>query len=434
MTSRVDFDRALESWFETDALASAPPDDLNRALDATRRRRPLPAWLAGLNGQWIGSEAHAEPSHILRSFPRPGVRWAVLIVVLALTLLATVAIMIGARLLHPSPLPAGRLGQLAYSIDAGTYVADWDGSGAIRIASGGAEPRWSPDGEHLVYRVGDRHLVELSDPQGRRQALFPGTGGLVSWSPDSTRVSTWIEEAQTIGIYGLDGRRQALLTLPSGLRPPGDYDPVWSPDGRSVLIKLGPSSLGEVWELAVDGRPPRALPFVDPRSDARSVYSRDGSRVAFTPRDSFSLVIADADGTELRVVPGTSAEVAAAMGDEIRNENPVWSPSGELVAFVWSRGAFYDRASRPLRRDYELRVVDVESGRVTTLMRDRVDPEGNSFRPIAVSPEGDRVLFSRWEADNRPSLWSVRADGSDGRLLVAGTDQGDWQLRPAGSE
>ena len=45
-----------------------------------------------------------------------------------------------------------------------------------------------------------------------------------------------------------------------------------------------------------------------------------------------------------------------------------------------------------------------------------------------VSPEGDRVLFSKIE-DGEPSLWSIGVDGSDPRLLVAGTTQGEWLLR-----
>ncbi len=46
---------------------------------------------------------------------------------------------------------------------------------------------------------------------------------------------------------------------------------------------------------------------------------------------------------------------------------------------------------------------------------------------IEFSPKGDQILFSRMDATGGTSLWSVRADGSDLRLLVAGSDWGDWQ-------
>ncbi len=52
-------------------------------------------------------------------------------------------------------------------------------------------------------------------------------------------------------IYGLDGVRQALLAMPPGWAPPGDVDPVWSPDGASLLVRGGA-------EIPVDGSTPTA--------------------------------------------------------------------------------------------------------------------------------------------------------------------------------
>jgi hypothetical protein len=47
------------------------------------------------------------------------------------------------------------------------------------------------------------------------------------------------------------------------------------------------------------------------------------------------------------------------------------------------------------------------------------------------SPDGDRILFSREENLGRGegSLWSIGVDGSDARLVVARTSQGDWLSR-----
>jgi Tol biopolymer transport system component len=79
---------------------------------------------------------------------------------------------------------------------------------------------------------------------------------------------------------------------------------------------------------------------------------------------------------------------------------------------------------------YELRVVDVTSGAVTTLASGSgVDHLG----VIRFSPGGDRILFSRSDANYvGTSLWSVNVDGSDAQLLVTGTGWGDWQSLPAG--
>jgi hypothetical protein len=53
---------------------------------------------------------------------------------------------------------------------------------------------------------------------------------------------------------------------------------------------------------------------------------------------------------------------------------------------------------------------------------------GTELEAMAVSPEGDRVLFSKI-VDGEPSLWSIGVDGSDPGLIVAGTTQGEWLLR-----
>jgi Tol biopolymer transport system component len=447
MIGHDDFDRTLAGWFEADALSPAPAGDLDRVFDATRRRRPRPAWLAGPGSHWVGDGQTGGSSTGDRFLRRLGLSWSTaLILLLVIVALVGGAILVGARLLQSSPLPTGRLGHLAYGLDGSIYVADSDGTNPIRVADGaydqggagpagcgsfwGEGPMWSPDGRHLAYRAawdascpgtpgGDN--VYLSDPAGHVVASFPGTGWLVSWSPDSTRVASWVDLGKTIGLYGLDGVRQALLSVPTGCALPGDFDPVWSPDGTSLVVAS--------CVVPVDGRTPRQAPANDPRSRFTGEYSRDGSRIAFIAYpDSASLVIAKADGTELRVLAGWVGG-SNGPGQGADYENPVVSPTGDRVAYIWSP-AFYDQTSDPSLSTYELRVVDVASGTVTTLAS---ASGGDHLGATRFSPEGDRILFSRSDADYvGTSLWSVHADGSDAQLLVTGTGWGDWQWQPAG--
>ena len=52
---------------------------------------------------------------------------------------------------------------------------------------------------------------------------------------------------------------------------------------------------------------------------------------------------------------------------------------------------------------------------------------GTSLGVIGFSPEGDRVLFSsHGEGGVTQKLWIVGVDGSDPRVIVAGTVDGDW--------
>jgi Tol biopolymer transport system component len=332
----------------------------------------------------------------------------------------------------PAPAPApGTLGRLAFGLDGDVYVADWDGTNRVRIADGepatendcanywSEGPVWSPDGRYLVYRGdGVSHTtstgcpwsehVNISDTSGRRIASFPGEGWQVAWSPDSSRVALWVDFGDTLGIYGLDGVRQALLTVPSGGGMAGDFDPVWSPDGASLLLRGGV-------EVPVDGSAPRQLPSDDPRSQLQFAYSPDGADIAYVSKDG--LAVAAADGSRDRML--VASDVAPLVDWWF---GPAWSPSGDRIAFVYQPGG--DPADEGSTT--ELAVVDVASGTVTSLADLGRDADA-AYTMLTFSPEGDKVLLTRVGASGARSLWSVRADGSESRRLVAGSSWGDWQ-------
>jgi len=320
----------------------------------------------------------------------------------------------------PPPLPAPRSVALAYEIDGDIYVADADGLDPVRIANGAHLERgsdscangerassydfngtpWSPDGQYLAFwdhgcpvPPGAWGTVVITDPEGTVIGSFPGEGWTISWSPDSTRIAVmdvWALEGQgdaTIGVYGLDGTRHAALTVPSALVPSGDYSPAWSRDGSSILL----SSV----QVPLDGGAPTPLPddhiFF-------GVYSPDGSRVAGV--NDGSLVVNDAVGSD-----------AQKVGSALEFWDVAWSPDGALVAFA--------------AHDTELLVRDVATG-ADTLLVDVARPELLSV--VEFSPDGDRILFTRWDADtSQSSLWSIGADGSDLRRVIARMGAADLQ-------
>lgn len=366
----------------------------------------------------------------------------------------TLALVVGLasqRLLSAEPVPAaphptapalGSLGRLAYGIDGDIYVADWDGSNPVRIADGapseagdcggywGEGPIWSPDGRYLAYR-GDggeagrpcNRTVNISDSAGHRVTSFPGQGWAIAWSPDSTRVAAWVDfyGAAKLEIYGLDGVRQALLTMPHGWSAQGDFDPVWSPDGASLVVPGGlvdALGWGHGVEIPVDGSTPRLLSVDDPRSQLMAAHSPNGAEIAYISRDG--LAVAAADGSHARVsIPG-----ALDKDFPVGRFGLVWSPTGDRIAFVRASGESTEAGPAT-----ELAVLDVSSGSVVSLAG---LGGAYTFRSIEFSPEGDQVLFARADAAGASSLWSVRTDGSDPHRLVAGTGWGDWQtLIPA---
>jgi Tol biopolymer transport system component len=333
--------------------------------------------------------------------------------VLALTVLATAVFFRAYRSeptpANPSPSPT-IMGKLAYGVDGDIYVADADGSNPVRLVDGrpasacggmfqywAEGPIWSPDGKYLAYRYSecedpraDWGGVVISDPEGDVLARFHSPGWRIAWSPDSTRVAVWAKFERTIGIYDIHGARRAELTLPPGMMASGDNDPVWMPDGKSILV---PNAV----EIPLDGSPARQLPW-----QGLTTFAPDGSHVAINTRGS--LVVADADGSDPQKVFGDGAG------------RPIWSSAGDRIAFAATSAQ-------------ELHVADVATGTVTLVAHAETDSEYLSV--VDFSPEGDQILFARVD-NGTASLWSVHTDGSDPRRLMDGVSMADWQ--PLGSK
>jgi Tol biopolymer transport system component len=398
-------ERDVREMLERRAEAiSATPADEPKAIRRARRRLALNATVAGLVGVAVVAGGLAG-LRVIRATPTPADR--------------------------PTPPPPSG-GKLAYALDGDIYVAEWDGSNAVRIADsrsvsecGGpgeyyADPMWSPDGRYLAYRQGycpsrpeNPSGVVISDPEGNvvaEAADITRAAWRISWSPDSTRLATWIGSDDIgggIGVFGLDGAQHAVLSVPPEMNIPARDDPNiaapvdtrWLPDGRSLLVP--PDVV-----VPLDGSAPYTVPL--DRRPAWVRYSPDGSRVAYAGADNLSpLLVAEADGSNPQVVFDGPVIVGT--------PDVVWSPAGDRIAFT-SRNAGSGRGTV-----YELRVVDLATRTVTLL----AEAYGDALLSVIdFSPEGDRILFSRPEG--KGSLWSVDVDGTDPRRLVSGT-WGDWQ-------
>jgi len=303
---------------------------------------------------------------------------------------------------EPRPAPAAA-GTLAYELDGDMYLADPDGSHAVKIAAAGVPdegcagtfgyefPTWSPDGRYLAFQrdcsSSGPSAVVITHPDGTVVAEFPANrySGL-AWSPDSTRVAVWETPSRAIGVYGVDGARQASLASPLTRTPAeGVIGPLWKPDGSALLVGDAPSSLKV---LPLDGSPAHEL------SGGLPIASPDGTHVAVIADDS--TVITDADGAPV-------SEVDVSLHDV------VWSPAGDRFASETRRG--------------KLVVVDAASGRMTVL-------PGSVNGVQGFSPQGDRILYAKLERHGGAfynSLYSIGVDGSDRRLLVDGSMHGQWR-------
>jgi hypothetical protein len=320
----------------------------------------------------------------------------------------------------PAPMLIGTY-RLAYERRGEIYVAGANGRNPVHIlpSSTGSRcdswggPSWAPDGRYVAFRCRSPWTVTIADPRGRIVSSFRvGMGWHVAWSPDSTQVAVWARKddspggRRTIAVYGIDGALQKLLSVP---RFSGDYDPSWSPDGRSIFV----SAL----EIPVDGGPPRIAPAGDVQALCCPIaYSPDGTHAAFISGTSSALVVSP--------IIGSTGVVHVA--DDV--QGAVWSPTGDRIAYGVRQGEGYDIANAgPVT---EIRTVDVASGTVTSVL---TAGSGYVVNVLGFSPDGLRILYCRMDAFSKRDghrhwqLWGVGVDGSDPRFLAKGADLGEWQ-------
>jgi Tol biopolymer transport system component len=221
----------------------------------------------------------------------------------------------------------------------------------------------------------------------------------------------------------------SIVSLANGvereLSPPLNYfqRPRWSPDGRTLLVN-GTSPSGRQGLFAVDAVTAQATPFFlvdDDGSSYGHAWSRDGSTVYFTARDSRGSFIAakrtGADGVR---------EVYRPAGDAGASDGSV-SPDGRWLAFREGD-----------RRADILKVLTIGGGAAARAVYEVPRPDMMpAFGGINWTPDGRALLFVRGSGPlgDRRELWRVGIDGSAPRKLgLSMRGMNDVRLHPDGRQ
>lgn len=203
----------------------------------------------------------------------------------------------------PDYSPDGRRIAFAHDMTGALelYVINADGTGLRQVTHDGiadVNPRWSPDGTHLVFSRG----VELS-PQ------FPGVGNLV------------------IATISVDGTDEKNLMTPEWESLGAEY----TPDGAHIAFvsQLG-GFVSALWTMDLDGSNKHRFTAAALTPGAPDI-SPDGKQVIFynhqdTPRPS-SILKVNLDGT------GATALTDSGHIDTL----PVFSPDGNKILFMSDR-------------------------------------------------------------------------------------------------
>ncbi len=269
------------------------------------------------------------------------------------------------------------------------------------VAAGGRQPVLGQIAVPHAYYFREMYLPQLT-----------AGPSAVSYSPDSREV-----------IYSMAGSlwRQRLdsgvaVQLTDG--PGYDYQPDWSPDGRTILYATYRNDALELATLDL-ATGHTALLTHNSAVNLEPRWSPDGKRIVWTSttyNGRFHLFVADVVEAGLAGVTRLTGEAKSPLRRYYYSPydheiNPVWSRDGRSVLYVSNRdhihgtGGFWQMEARPGAPAHEIHYEE-------TNWRARPD----------YSPDGTRLLYSSYLGRNGHQLWLMPAAGGDA-LPVS---YGDW--------
>ena len=285
-------------------------------------------------------------------------------------------------------------------------------------AAGMTSVALSPDGRQFAI-VANEQIELVSSGGGWPQVLTTTAGGKtgLKWSPDGRSVAFVSQGA--IWSVGIKGGQPVRLTEgrhgAGDPRTAADRDPQWSPDSKWILFATGQRGNADLALVSADGL---TITFLtdSPADEENAAWSPDGTRIAYIERasDYFSgrVVVADLDKTtgHFRSEPRVlyTAPVDRGGGWSIRR--PEWSPDGKSLALVLQNTGWDKIYLEPVTGG-DPRAITVG--------------EGDDDDPV-FSPSGDLLAFtSNREKPEERHVWVVSPSGTAPRLLAdisAGVD------------
>ncbi len=227
--------------------------------------------------------------------------------------------------------------------------------------------------------------------------------------------------AGQIGLFvaGADGSDEHPLLAVRDV----DYDPVWSPDGRSIVFTSDRAGSADLYRVALDGSGLERLTD-NPAYDDQSAFSPDGAQLVFVSSRNGGI----AHLWTMEMQTRRAKALTSGDGGDFR---PSWSPDGKWIAFSSNRGSTLPFAHG---RWEHLQIVDLY------VMR----PDGSGLKRI--TEHGNFCGSPKWSADSRhviaycmtaeQTLANRRAapePGNDTRLVSIDVATGTSSELPAGA-
>jgi len=277
---------------------------------------------------------------------------------------------------------------------------------------------------------GDIYLMDVQRTLLHNLTHHPESDRAPAWSPDGRRLAFISDRSGKAQLYVVDvpGYLRDPQPLITESIPPG-YRPIWSPDGRWLLVEISHGN-SDLYLVDAACQPAhqdcdRTLQLLvdDPTDDRFPIWSPDQRRIAF--------VTWRTGDAEIYTIKPDGRELHNVSNSREWDVSPSWSPDGREIAFF---------SLRDLYR--ELYVVTLDDGHLRRLTNEINPYSFQNLTPPVWSPDGRYLAYvsifegnpniALIDAHCRQSAQAAEGDCSETRITIASNAAAD--LNPVWSQ
>ena len=296
----------------------------------------------------------------------------------------------------------------------GLYVMGATGESATRLSDRGFHPSWSPEGTEIAAStIGFTNPETLQSRNSQLIVVEVATGKTrvitaaedvhqPHWSPHGYRIAYWGRPGEAgqrdLWTVAASGGAAAPVTNDAAL----DWNPVWSPDGRSLFFSSNRGGSMNLWRVPVDEASgtvlgqPQPVTTPSPYSGYVSI-SRDGLRIAYAQLSSAENLFKIGFDPSREATVGQPTAITHGTRSILF---PDLSPNGEWVV------------ARQGEAPQDVIVVRTDGSGLRKLTD---DPQTD--RDPSWAPDGKTIAFTS-DRSGSFQIWTINADGSGLRRLT----------------